>query len=442
MSKRKGYVLNAFWLYLDSFLSIGISFITGLAVARYLGPEKMGIWGYSLSLSSMLAIFGTLGIQQIAIRDLVREQTERQTILGSIIGMRLIGSGTIWLILFCFGLASNDINVRWLLILLGGTYLFQAFDTYDFLFQAEVQSRYGVIVRIVFQFILGGAKMALIYINAPLVWFGVAALMAAVIQSGLYISLGWIITGIGPFQWRFNFSKAWYFLVQSWPLIISGLATTIYLQIDNVMLKHISGNEMVGHFSVASRVAVALTFVTSVFCQAFYPAILRAREVSVDFYKSRLVRLYSVTIWIAVLLGIILAASANWIIPLLLGPKYAPSIPILQVLSIIGVFTPITLVSSYWLMAENLQQFSLYRNLFGMVVNIVLNLYLIPRFGGVGAAVASVVSRGMGSIGFMLFAPRLRCQLSLIVQALNPVIIYNSRHLLRFGKGECQWEKN
>lgn len=428
--KKNGYLGNAVWLYIDNAVSIAISFITGLAVARYLGPEKMGIWGYSLSLCSMLAIFGTLGIQPIAIRDLVRGEVDRKTIIGSIIGMRLVGSAAIWLVLICFACTTDDANVRWLLALLGGTYLFQAFDSYDFLFQADVQSRYGVIVRLSFQFFLGGTKLALIFANASLIYFGVASLLAAVLQSVLYLLVGWKITRIGPSNLRFDRSKAWYFLVESWPLVVSGLATTIYLQIDNVMLKHISGNEVVGHFSVATRVAVTLTFVTSVICQAFYPAILRAKAASTELYHNRLTQLYSVTVWIAVVLGVLLAVSAQWIVPLLLGPAYVPSVPILQVLSMIGVFTPITLVSSYWLMAENLQRFSLYRNVFGMVVNICLNLVLIPKYGGVGAAAASVISRCMGSVGFMLLIPRLRCQLTAIGRALNPCTLYSARHYL------------
>lgn len=430
MYSFKTYLRNTAWLYFDKVLGVGVSFLTGIAVARYLGPDQMGVWGYAISLSTILAAFGSLGLQQIAIRDLVSDPIEYKIVLGSIIGLRFIGGMLAFLGLVSIALATEDFNVKWLLICLGATHLFLAFDSYDFYFQAKVQARYGVFVRLARQMILAGAKLILIHVNAPLLWFGVATLAAEIIQSALFIATGSSITKIGIFQLRFVVNKAKYFLAQCWPLILSGLATSIYLEIDKVMLKQFMGDATVGQYTVSSNIVIASMFLISVICQSFYPMIIHAKKMGEDFYKKRLVQLYSISVWVGILLGGGLALLAGWFVPFLLGAIYIPAVPIIQVLSVLGVFTSITLVSSFWLLMENLQSYSFYRNMLGMALNIVLNFLLIPQYGAIGAAVASVATRAIATICFMGIMPKFRNQLGLIFKSLNPFNILNKQLFL------------
>jgi Na+-driven multidrug efflux pump len=71
-------------------------------------------------------------------------------------------------------------------------------------------------------------------------------------------------------------------------------------------------------------------------------------------------------------------------------------------------------------MAENLQKFSFYRNILGMIVNILLNYFLIPKYGASGAASASVLARLAATVGFMSVVPLLRNQVLLIIRSINP----------------------
>nr|WP_303246169.1 polysaccharide biosynthesis C-terminal domain-containing protein [Pseudoalteromonas sp. McH1-7] len=71
---------------------------------------------------------------------------------------------------------------------------------------------------------------------------------------------------------------------------------------------------------------------------------------------------------------------------------------------------------SRWLILSNNHKLSLHSHLVGAIVNIVLNAVLIPQYGGVGAAISSVVAYGMASIGFMVFYRSTRTYLATLVK--------------------------
>lgn len=424
MVKGNNYLTNAAWMLIDKAFGVLVSFIVGVAIARYIGPEQMGVWGYVLSLSAIFAICSTLGLEQVVIRDLIPKNSNYATTLGSVLVLRLLGGGVAALFLILIAMLSSDPNITNLLVLVAFTHVFNAFSSYDFLFQAKTIARFGVQVRLIVQFILALSKILMIVTNAPLIWLGIIALAGSVCQAILYNAYGWLYIRKLPAMLSFHASTAKYFLLQSAPLILSSITTIIYLELDKVMLKHLATDHVLGNYAVASNIAVSSMFLIAVISQALYPFLVKAKKHSEFLYIMRLEQLYSATIWMAIAVGVLLYFTSSWFMPLLFGEQYSDAVGIVKALSVLGVFTSITLVSSYWFLAEGLQKYSFYRNLLGLVVNVVLNFILIPKYGAVGAAVASIAARAAATIGFFLIIPKLNYQLVYIFRALNISIIF------------------
>ena len=113
-----------------------------------------------------------------------------------------------------------------------------------------------------------------------------------------------------------------------------------------------------------------------------------------------------------VMLGVAVAIPvsflSDWIITLLFGSDYVKAGTVLIVHIWSGIFVSLGVTSGLWLVNENLQKLALFRTLAGAVVNIVLNLYLIPSLGVVGAAVGTLLSQFIAAYMFDLFNTKTR----------------------------------
>jgi O-antigen/teichoic acid export membrane protein len=99
---------------------------------------------------------------------------------------------------------------------------------------------------------------------------------------------------------------------------------------------------------------------------------------------------------------------ADPVIRLLYGALYLQSASILTVHIWSGLFVSLGLASGSWIMAEKRVRLNLYRNLSGLIANIILNLLLIPEFGALGAAYATLFSLIVAYMLFDLFVPSMR----------------------------------
>ena len=92
-----------------------------------------------------------------------------------------------------------------------------------------------------------------------------------------------------------------------------------------------------------------------------------------------------------------MALAAPWIVRLAYGADFAAAAPIVAVHIWSGVFVFLGVARGQWLVNEGLQRFYLAATVAGAIVNVLLNLALIPRWGGLGAAYATVVSYALAA---------------------------------------------
>ena len=166
------YFSNTSWLMAERILRMTVALLVGVYVARYLGPERFGLLSYANSFVGLFLALATLGIESIVIRELVKSPGSRNELLGSAFGLKILGTLLMWfIILFSVPLTENDTQSNIFIAIISLAIFFQAFNVIDFNFQAEVKSKYVVQVQFVQLFFTSFAKLFLILIKAPLLWF-------------------------------------------------------------------------------------------------------------------------------------------------------------------------------------------------------------------------------------------------------------------------------
>ncbi|KOR30556.1 flippase [Achromatium sp. WMS3] len=387
------YFANTSWLMAERILRMFITLFVSVYVARYLGPERFGLLSYANSFVGLFLALATLGLNGIVVRELVKSPERRNELLGTAFGLKIIGAILMWLvILTAVHLTSNDVQTNTLIAIIAFAAIFQAFNVIDFNYQAEVKSKYVVHAQLIQLVVSSIAKLVLIFIEAPLIWFAwVYCLDTVVLAMGLAVM--YLYHSGRIWVWRWKWKVAGKLLKDGWPLILSGMVISIYMKIDQVMIKEMLGAEQVGLYAAAVRLSEAWYFIPVAISTSLFPAIISAKKQSEELYYQRLQKLYDLMVWVAIAIALPTTFLAPWIIEkLLYGEAYIGAANVLSIHIWTGVFVGLASSSGRWLLAENYQIYSFYRYLVGAIINVVLNYFLIKKLGIIGSAWATLVS--------------------------------------------------
>lgn len=398
---------NVGWLFFDKILRIGVGLLVGVWVARYLGPEQFGLLSFALAFTGLFGAIATLGLQGIVVRDIVRDPANARLTLGTAAVLQLV-SGLLSFLLILTAIAwfrPDDVLARSIVAILGAMMLFKASDIALYWFESQVQSKYIVWVQNAVFLLFAVVKLSLILQQASLtafVWamFAEAALVAAI----LLIVLGYL----GPklSQLQASLVRARTLIKDSWPLILSAMAVSIYMKIDQIMLGEMIGDEAVGIYSAAVRVSEAWYFIPMAIVASVFPAILEAKNHDEEQYYGRLQNLYDLMALISVSVALPMTFLATPLVRLLFGSAFEEAGMVLAIHIWGSVFIFLGVASSKWFLVENLTKLNMIRTICGAAINVILNLVFIPLFSSAGAAGATVLS--------FIFSVY-------IIDALNPV---------------------
>ncbi len=409
---------NTGWLFVDKVVRMGVGLFVGVWVARYLGPEQFGLLNYAGAFVALFATFATLGLDGIVVRDIVRDPENKNEILGTAFILRLIGGlATLALTFVSVALLhSTDRLTRWLVVIIATGTIFQAFDTIDYWFQSQTQSRYAVIAKNSAFLFTALLKVVLITVKAPLIAFALAGLLEIVIgATGMMLAY----KSHGQFRksWTWDSSRARRLLKDSWPLILSGMVIAVYMRIDQVMLGAMIGDRSVGIYSAAVRISEIWYFVPTAIVISVFPTIIKAKQQSYALYLQRIQSLYTFLVWTALAIAVPLTFLSTSIVVRLFGPQYAEAGIVLSIHIWTALFTFYGIGKNAYIQSENMQLFSLVCTTSGAIVNVILNLILIRHYGIVGAAVATLCAQITAAILVPVFYSRDRISVKLFTKS-------------------------
>jgi len=392
------YLKNTSWLMGEKFFRIIAAFLIGVWVTRYLGPERFGVLSYAQSFVAIFGAFSSLGLNDIITREMVKTEGRKNVLLGTAFGLQTFGSLIVMFFLLVSILYSDkDPLTEKIIIIFGLITFINSFGVIGSYFNSRVRSKFIAIPSFIGLLLSSVVKIILIYAEAPLLYF-----VYLLVFDMLFIVGGqiWFYQKEerSILHWKFSFKVAKTLLKDSWPLILSSIVISIYMKIDQVMIQELINNKAVGEYSAAVRLSEAWYFIPTVICASLFPAIINAKAKSAILYKSRLQRLYDLMVVLGLSIAIPVTFLSDWIIQLLYGEVFASAAPVLNIHIWTGIFVFLGVANQKWFINENLQKYNILCLGFGMVSNVVLNFIMIPSYGIVGAAYASLISQLIASV--------------------------------------------
>jgi PST family polysaccharide transporter len=399
---------NVSWLMVDRVIRMGMGLFVGVWTARYLGPAQFGSLNFAVAYIALFGSVATLGLEGIVVREVLHHPEDRHEILGTTLALR----GTAGLLAAVVSIAvlrliqPHDRQALLLVSIYSVTLVFQAFDTIDAFFQSQVRSKITVWAKNGAFLVVAVIRVLLIYFKAP-VWAFVTAMAGEIVLGAVGLVLGYRLSGGEIFSWRRNRKKAAELLQQSWPVIFSSMAIMVYVRLDMVMLKMMQGEFAVGLYAAATRISEVWYFIPLAIVSSVSPAIMRAKD-DPDLFYGRLRKLFSLMTLSACTIGSIVALLSGTIVRILYSNNYSGAAPVLAVHVWASVFVFLGCAQSPWDIAKNLLKLSMFRTALGAVINVAMNLYLIPRYSAMGAAIATVVSYAISAVFANAFSARTR----------------------------------
>lgn len=418
MDKHKVFK-NAGWIIGIQLVKSVLGIIISMLTARFLGPSNFGIINYAASVVAFVMPIMQLGLTGILVQELVGHPEKEGKILGTAITLSLFSS------LFCIGgvfafvsLANHGETETILVCTLYSVLLiFQAMEMMIYWFQSRLLSKYSSSISLVAYAVVSAYKIFLLVTRKSIYWFAISnALDYLIIAVGLLI----VYKKLGGSKFGFDFTIAKAMLSKSKYYIVSNMMITIFAQTDKIMLKLMIDDAATGYYSAAVTCAGMTGFVFSAVIDSFRPLIFDEKQRGEIGFEQNMCRLYSIIIYLSLLQSVAITLFSNLIIRILYGAAYAPASNILRLLVWYTTFSYLGSVRNIWILAENKQRYLWVINLSGALTNVALNYFLIPILGGIGAALASLITQIFTNVVIGFIIKPIRPNNTLMLRSLNP----------------------
>ncbi|MFA6226883.1 MAG: flippase [Candidatus Paceibacterota bacterium] len=386
------YFKNMSWMFLAKIGSMAVSLLATIYIARHLGPTNYGELSYAVSFVSIFSFIAVLGIDQVLYRDLIQYPEKRNLYMGSALGLRL-GASILAIILcstFALWFSPKDVSL-FLIFLLSISFIFNSFNIISNEFQANVQSKYPSLLSLYVTIILNILKILVLVFGKGVIYLAFVLLLESIFYAvGLLYYRTKLYKMIS--EWSFSKEVAKKILHDSWPLIFSSAFALIYSRIDQIMIKNMMDAKSVGLYDAAVRLSEVWYLVPNIIVSSMFPAIINAKKISEEIYYRRIKKLGLILLILSIIIAIPTTLLAELIIKIIFGPAFIGAVLILQIYIWSNISTSLNMLANYYLVAENYKKTLFFSSFLGMSINVILNIFLIPKYGMAGAAFATFIS--------------------------------------------------
>ena len=410
----------------DKMIKLAAGAILTIFVARMLGAAELGIFSIVMAWSAFLVPITSLGLNNIVVRQMAKHDNghDAMTMLYSAISMRLllglIGGS---LILLAFYLLYPSMFIGYLRIAIPALFLLQTFFgflLFEFYLNFQGTFRTVAYIKAAITAVSFSIKLTLLYQG-----FGIASLI-------LFTGIEFFVVGLAQYivyrlkhkpyneaesRWPgyhprwFNLAQAKLLLKRSSWLWLSGIVSVIYLKIDIVMIGSMAGTEQAGIYAAASRLSELWYVFPATLAARYYPDMIRAHQQGLSPYYLKLRRFALLFFAAACSIALVMTLIAPWIISLLFGAGFVAAVEVLQIHVWAGCFIFVRYLISQHLLITEQEPLSLASHVIGALLNVGLNIWLIPKMGIVGAAWATLISYAFASFFFLFLFKSTRQQM-------------------------------
>ncbi|MEK9154612.1 MAG: flippase [Patescibacteria group bacterium] len=405
---RQAVAKNAFWLSIGRFGSQFIKAAITIYAARILGTSEYGILSYVLGFVGFFTIFADVGMSSILTREISQKPKEEDRYFSTLfrikIGLLLF---TTFLLIF---VAPYFAKIKDVAVIIPFIALLVSFDGLrDFIvayfrgkekMELEAITMIGIsIATVVFGF-------AALYISPTYQALIIAYILSS--ACGFLIAVFFLKKGLKKIIGNFSRDILPYVAKSAWPIAAGGIVSAFMVNVDIIMLGWWRTSSEVGLYSAAQKIVGLVYIAPGLISSAVFPLYSRlVHENETEKLKllTSKVVVFLFLITIPIVIGSIIVGKD--IISFIFGDEYASAnIAFAVLMSSILVIYPFTILNVFVFAHDKHKSLFIY-NIIASLSNVALNVLLIPYYGMIGAAVATVLSNSLYTLFVWRFAKKL-----------------------------------
>ena len=407
--RRPKAAQNVFWLIAERGLKAVGGVVLGIMIARHLGPEHYGCYGAAIGLATLAKEAVTLGFDRMVRRDLAARPKDAGEIIGTSVCL-----GLVLALAVAFGLSAlagklvSDEETRRLTLIVVWMALPTAFFSCEVWFESSGQARPLVWTRNVVWITFAMCRLILVLKGAGVFAFAILALVEWV---ATYAAVCGLLHRVHRKDFHFYFDliqlRAWF--REGWPMVIMVVVGSTADRIMVLVVHNLAPSDVeAGYLNAALRITEVWWSMATIVAAVLLPRIV-SLQLSDPARCARATQLYA-NASLLVGFGAALAVSltAPFLIPWLFGKAYAPSAIILVIIFWSGpAIFPSVARAQFWV-SRGMLDLDLPTVACLAAIQIGLSIFLVPRHGAIGAALAMVSAQWLGFYGLTLSVPSLR----------------------------------
>ena len=400
---------NMVWATLAEAVVRGLKLLVLPLIARVFGPAEFGKFAFAFSFASVFNIIFDAGLATTTTRELAAAKNN-DALLPDVLLMKLV-LGVLGMAAIVVGalLITRDPVIRAMIVVLGLAFFVLELVNLSFsVFRAQQRMEYEFLVRIVQALFLVTAVAAAAWKAPSVLNVSYAYLVSGVLTLALVaLATGGRMMRVRTWVGR----EAWKRIARiAVPLALASGATTAYMNLDSILLGYLGRITDTGWYNLATRIVGILLVPTGLLALVIFPAFASTASAVDATFRKRWDRWTIGMIALGTYLACVVFATADPLVRLVFGPAFAPTSAALRILLIAVVMIFVYTPSFQAMIVFDRQRMLFWSLLVGAVVNVVLNVALIPPYGLYGAAWATVATHAV-----------LLCELLVLAHWCTPV---------------------
>ncbi|RXA20933.1 flippase [Methanosarcina sp. MSH10X1] len=420
MQIAKKVARNSAFLLINGISSKIISFFILLYIARYLGPADFGKYSFAFAFIYFFSFIPDLGIHKI----LVREAAKDQKIMDKLIGNATVVKSVLAVLAFAFScliisLTDYPPSTKNAVYLAAFGLLAVSLSGFGIVYEVKLRMDYSLFFSVTGRLFFLISVLYLTRHNASLYSFIIVSVAADFVHN--ILMTGFSGRFVKP-RLRIDYSLIKQIMREALPIAVSTVFVMIYFRIDTVMLSFLTNDTDVGLYSAAYRLTEALTFIPSVLMVSIYPLMSKYFHEKNTAFNYIYTMSFKLLFASGLLLATVITFLSENIIVGIYGSDYYGSIAALQVLIwATSVMFVNQLLSSTYIASGN-QNVMAKISAFAALLNIGLNLALIPLYSYTGASIATLITEFLVMVYGIYWIDRKLVHENLYKEIISPLI--------------------
>ena len=369
-----------------------LGLIFTVSLARCFGDVAFGKYSFALAFTALFAVLMDLGFNQLTIREVARDKTLAKKYMGNILIIKLFLSLIFFALIFAaVNLMQYPADTKTIVYIFGAYTVLSSFGgLFRAVFHAFEKMEYESLLTIIQQVIVVSIGLTLLFLGYNLIQVVSVFLLGGVINV-VFSLIVTVKKFVKPeFEVDFAFWKT--SIINAIPFGLTAIFVIIYVRIDTVMLSMMVGDAPVGWYNAAVTLILGLTFIPGVFLGAVFPVFSRFYTSSIDSLKNAYEKAFKYLFIILFPIAVGTTLLADKFILVIYGEQFIHSIIALQILIWWNVLGALNWLLGTVLLSINKQKLFAVSTGIGAILNVVLNLFLIPIMSYVGASITTIIT--------------------------------------------------